>query len=184
MQFIDKNRMPHAGIIYSKDHGKTWKASNPAKENTTEAQVVELKQGELMLNMRDNRGGSRAIMTTNDMGETWQEHSSSRSALIEPICMASLIKVRAKDNCLGKDILLFSNPNSTKSRNNITIKASLDNGLTWKEANQMLLDEGTSWGYTCLTMVDKETVGILYESSAAQITFETIKLNDLVKEIK
>lgn len=184
MQFIDKNRMPHAGIIYSKDHGKTWKVSNPAKENTTEAQVVELKQGELMLNMRDNRGGSRAIMTTNDMGETWQEHSSSRSALIEPICMASLIKVRAKDNCLGKDILLFSNPNSTKSRNNITVKASLDNGLTWKEANQMLLDEGTSWGYTCLTMVDKETVGILYESSAAQITFETIKLNDLVKEIK
>lgn len=182
MQFIDKDRMPHAGILYSKDHGTTWDISNPARENTTEAQVVEVKKGELMLNMRDNRGGSRAVMTTTDMGKTWKDHASTRSALIEPVCMASLIKVNAKDNCLGKDILLFSNPNSAKVRNNITIKASLDGGLTWKTQNQVLLDEGYGWGYTCLTMVDKNTVGILYESSAAHMTFQAIKLTDIIKE--
>ena len=36
--------------------------------------------------------------------------------------MASLIKVNAKDNITGKDLLLFSNPNTTKGRNHITIK--------------------------------------------------------------
>ena len=54
------------------------------------------------------------------------EHVSSRSALREPVCMASLIKIDAKENVLGKDILLFSNPNTIKGRNHITIKASLD----------------------------------------------------------
>ena len=39
-----------------------------------------------MLNMRDNRGGSRAVFTTEDGGETWAPHESSRSALIEPVC--------------------------------------------------------------------------------------------------
>ena len=75
-----------------------------------------------MLNMRDNRGGSRAVATTKDLGKTWTEHPSSRSALQEPVCMASLIKVNAKDNITGKDLLLFSNPNTTKGRNHITIK--------------------------------------------------------------
>lgn len=179
MQFIDANRMPHSGIIYSKDHGKTWKISNPAHDNTTEAQVVEVTPGVLMLNMRDNRGGSRSVYTTRDMGKTWQEHVSSRSALIEPVCMASLLKVNAKDNSFGKDILLFSNPNSTSKRNNITIQLSLDGGTTWKNENKVLLDAGTGWGYSCLTMIDKETVGILYESSAAHMTFQAIALKDL-----
>ena len=45
----------------------------------------------------------------------------------------------------------------------------------------MLLDEEGSWGYSCLSMVDKETVGILYESSVAQMTFQLVKLEDLIK---
>lgn len=180
-QYIGVDRVPNAGIIYSKDKGQTWHIHQHARSNTTESQVVELENGTLMLNMRDNRGGSRAVSITHDMGRTWQEHPSSRSALIEPVCMASLIKVEAKDNVLGEDILLFSNPNSTEHRNNMTIKASLDNGLTWKETNQILLDEGASWGYSCLTMVDNETVGIIYESSVAHITFQKVKLKDLVK---
>lgn len=181
IQFIDKERIPNAGIMYSKDRGKTWKLHNEARSNTTEAQVVEVEPGVLMLNMRDNRGGSRAVCTTTDLGKTWKEHESSRKALIEPVCMASLISVKAKDNVLGKDLLIFSNPNSTKERKDITIKISLDGGITWLKEHQLLLDEGYSWGYTCLTMIDKEHIGILYESSAAQMTFQSIKLTDLVK---
>jgi len=181
-QYIDSTRVPNAGIIYSKDHGKTWKISMLARTNTTEAQVAEVNPGELMLNMRDNRGGSRAVATTKDMGATWTEHPSSRSALIEPVCMASLIKVAAKDNVLNKDILLFSNPNTVKGRHHITIKASLDGGLTWLPENQILLDEDEAWGYSCLTMIDNETVGIIYEGSVAQMTFQAIKLKDIVKQ--
>ena len=180
-QYIGSDRIPNAGIIYSKDHGKTWKISTLARTNTTESQVAEVEPGVLMLNMRDNRGGSRAVSTTTDMGKTWKEHVSSRTALQEPVCMASLISVKAEDNVLGKDILLFSNPNDTKNRHSITIKASLDGGVTWLPENQLLLDAGWGWGYSCLTMIDKETVGILYESSVAHMTFQAVKLKDIIK---
>ena len=179
-QYIDPQGLPHAGIMCSKDHGSTWTISAPARDNTTEAQVAEVTPGVLMLNMRDNRGGSRAVSITSDYGKTWTEHPSNRSALQEPVCMASLIKVEAIDNITGKDLLLFSNPNTTKDRKNMTIKASFDGGLTWKESNQLLLDEDYGWGYSCLTMIDKETVGILYESSVAHMTFQALKLKDII----
>lgn len=181
IQFIDKTRIPNAGIMYSKDRGETWKIHNYARTNTTEAQVAEVEPGVLMLNMRDNRGGSRAVYTTTDFGQTWKEHESSRTALIEPVCMASLICVKAKDNVLGKDLLIFSNPNSTSARKDMTIKISMDGGKTWSADHQLLLDEDYNWGYSCLTMIDKETIGILYESSVAHMTFQSIKLKDIVK---
>ena len=43
-----------------------------------------------------------------------------------------------------------------------------------------MLDEGDGWGYSCLTMIDKETVGILYESSVAHMTFQAIRLRDII----
>ena len=181
IQFIDSTRVPNAGIMYSKDRGETWKIHNYARTNTTEAQVAEVEPGVLMLNMRDNRGGSRAVSTTKDLGKTWTEHPSSRKALQEPVCMASLISVKAKDNALNKDILLFSNPNTVKGRHHITIKASLDGGITWLPEHQVMLDEGEGWGYSCLTMIDKETVGILYESSVAHMTFQAVRLKDIIK---
>jgi sialidase-1 len=183
-QYIGKDKIPNAGIMYSKDHGKTWKVSKHARTNTTESQVAEIAPGILMLNMRDNRGGSRAVSTTTDMGETWKEHESSRTALPESICMASLIHVKAKDNVLGKDILLFSNPNTTEGRHSMTIKASLDGGYTWLSENQLLVDSGSSWGYSCLSMIDQETVGILYEGSVAHMTFQAINLKDIIKKIE
>lgn len=181
IQYIDKTRIPNAGIMYSKDRGATWHIHNHARTNTTEAQVAEVEPGTLMLNMRDNRGGSRAVYTTTDLGKTWKEHESSRTALIEPVCMASLISVKAKDNALGKDLLIFSNPNSTSERKDMTIKISTDGGKTWSAEHQFLLDEGYNWGYSCLTMIDKETIGILYESSVAHMTFQSIKLKDIIR---
>lgn len=179
IQFIDSSRMPHAGIMYSRDHGKTWHISSPARSNTTEAQVAEIDKGVLMLNMRDNRGGSRAVSVTSDMGKTWSEHPSNRKALREPVCMASLLHIDAGDNILKHDLLLFSNPDTTNGRNHITIKASTDSGLTWPY--KIMLDEENGWGYSCLTLIDRETVGILYESSVAHMTFQSVKLKDLIK---
>lgn len=180
IQYIRPDRIPCAGVMYSRDGGKTWTIRDPARENTTEAQVVEIEPGVLMLNMRDNRGGSRAVSITRDLGKTWTEHVSSRSALQEPVCMASLLNVSAADNTSGRDILLFSNPNTVQKRHHITIKASLDGGVTWLKEHQVLLDEAQGWGYSCLTMVDERTIGILYESSAAHMTFQTISLDEIL----
>lgn len=177
-QFIDSERIPNATVVYSVDAGRTWAIGNPARRKTTESQVAEYPEGTLMLNMRDDRGGSRAVSVSRDMGATWSEHPSSRSALREPVCMASLIAVRAGDNITGKDLLLFSNPDSSVERKDITIKLSLDGGLTWPAAHQVVLDEGYGWGYSCLTMIDESTVGILYESSVANIIFQAVPLKD------
>ncbi len=170
-QYLDNDNLPYATIIYSKDHGKTWELGAPAKPNTTEAQVVELADGELMLNIRDNRGGSRSVYTTKDMGATWIEHPTSRKALIEPVCQASILELGD-----GKT-LLFSNPADPKQRVNMTIKGSTDGGMTWNEG--ILLDEESGWGYSCLTMIDEDTVGILYEGSQACMQFQAIPLKEI-----
>ena len=172
----EPDRTPAAGIMYSLDRGITWRVHEYAKINTTESQVVEVEPGVLMLNMRDNRGTGRAVYVTEDLGRTWTPHVSD-GQLVEPVCMASLLKVKAADNALGRDILLFSNPADAKERKDITIRMSLDGGRTW--TRKCLLDEGDGWGYSCLTMIDKNTVGILYESSQAHITFQAIPLKDI-----
>jgi sialidase-1 len=174
-QFKDALQVPHSTLIYSKDRGNSWFIGQGARPNTTESQVVELNDGSLMLNMRDDRGGSRAVMTSTDLGTTWEEHATHRKALIEPICMGSLIRIQTGESTL----LLFSNPNTTDGRYNITIKASFDEGVTWPEENQVLLDQEPGWGYSCLTRIDAEPVGILYESSQANMTFQKIKLSEL-----
>lgn len=161
-------RTPAAGIMYSKDRGTTWHVHEFAKINTTESQVVELEPGVLMLNMRDNRKTGRAVYISRDMGRSWEPHPSDGS-LTEPVCMASLIKAR--------NLLLFSNPSDPNDRRNMTIQISEDGGLNW--TRKLLLDEGYCWGYSCLTMIDKDTVGILYESSQAHITFQAVKLKDI-----
>lgn len=163
-----QEHIPAAGIMYSKDRGATWHVHEFAKMNTTESQVVELEPGVLMLNMRDNRKTGRAVYISRDMGRSWEPHPSDGS-LTEPVCMASIIK--------AGNLLLFSNPSDSNDRRNMTIQISEDGGLNW--TRKLLLDEGYSWGYSCLTMIDKDTVGILYESSQAHITFQAVKLKDI-----
>ena len=187
------NRLPHSTFIYSRDHGSTWQTATGAWDDTTESQVVELADGQLMLNCRNNRISRRAILTTSDMGSTWKQHPSHNRSLIEPgTCMASLINVGRELRQLGldseyskrNDVLLFSNPDSLKGRNHITIKASLDGGRTWPAMHHLLLDEQRGAGYSCMTMIDADTVGIIYEGSQAHMTFQRIKLADILNPPK
>jgi len=185
----DKNGLPFSNITYSKDSGKTWKTSNPAYSNTTECAVVELDNGVLMLNMRDNRNekekgatNGRAIAITTNLGDTWTEHATSHGALQEPVCMASLYKHEYTVDGKKQSVLIFSNPNTKQGRYNITIKASLDQGKTWPEKYWLLLDEGYGRGYSSLTSVDEQTIGIFYESSQADMTFQKIELKELLHQ--
>ncbi|MEE4285307.1 MAG: sialidase family protein [Mariniphaga sp.] len=178
----------HSTIVYSQDGGETWHVGTGAKPNTTEAQVVQLADGSLMLNMRDDRNrqikdetNGRAVAVTSDLGETWTIHSSSNSALPEPNCMASLIAADVEMNGQKQQVLFFSNPNDKGARINMSIKASLDQGHTWPEANQVLLNETQGFGYSCMTMVDENTVGILYEG-VKELYFQKIPVEDILKK--
>ncbi len=179
-QYWDSVGMPHSTIIYSTDHGANWKRGNGAKTNTTESQVIETEPGTLMLNMRDNGGSFRSVAVTKDMGETWVPHAESFHALPDPVCMGSLIKATVKINGINKEVLFFSNPNSSKNRDSITVKASLDFGKTWLPANQLLIDERGCYGYSALTKIDDNTLGLIYEG-IKDLYFIRIPINRIIK---
>ncbi|MCP5536069.1 MAG: exo-alpha-sialidase [Akkermansiaceae bacterium] len=177
----DAKGLPFSNLTWSRDHGKTWHVSSHARDNTTECAVVELSDGSLMLNMRDNRNHrdksdthGRAVATTRDLGKTWNKHSSDHGALPEPVCMASLVSHQATQ---GKQLLFFSNPHHKKERARMTIRMSLDDGKSWPEKHHILLDS-KGGAYSSLVMVDDQTLGILYESSAADMIFQKIPLAD------
>lgn len=180
-QYWDEMKMPYSTIIYSSDHGTSWngKILGP-KSNTTESQVVETTAGTLMLNMRDNRGGFRSVATTNNMGTSWTEHATSYNTLTDPVCMGSLVKLKVNIKSVMKEVLFFSNPNTSSGRYNITIKASLDLGETWLPANQLLIDERPCYGYSSLTKIDDNTIGILYEG-IKDLYFVKIPVKDIIK---
>lgn len=151
---------PFSTMISSGDRGETWQIGTGVKVDTTEAQLVELAAGVLMINCRDNRRGSRSIYTTNDLGKTWTQHATSRHGLIEPTCMASLLRVDHKE--LGR-LLLFSNPNTTAGRFDMTMKVSTDDGATWPARWHTRYDQRPGAGYSCLTRVGDEHIGVVYE---------------------
>ena len=186
----DKNGQPFSNITYSKDGGETWVSTNPAvNEGTTECMAVELTDGSVMLNMRanSNRGDTtstngRAIAVTKDLGETWTTHPTSHSALPEPVCMASIIRHEYKKGNSIQPLMLFSNPDSKTQRNRLSVKVSDDDAMTWNSYPALMLDEFNSRGYSCLTSVNNETIGILYESSQADMVFQTMTIKELTNK--
>lgn len=184
----DENGLPFSNITFSKDDGKTWQTSKAASHNTTENAVVENEPGKLMLNIRDNRNrtnksesNGRAVFTTSDMGNIWEEHDTSHGTLIEPVCMGGLHKHVSVKNEIKKEVLLFSNPNSKYQRKNITIKMSFDGGKTWPEDSWILLDVGQGRGYSCVTSINNNTIGIVYEGSGADLVFQKIDISEYLK---
>ncbi len=187
-QFRDADGIPHSTIVWSRDKGANWNIGTGAKPNTTEAQCVQLDDGSIMLNMRDNRNAEvkdenngRAVSITRDLGLTWETHPSSNSILPEPVCMASLISADMIIDGRKQKVLFFSNPNNKYSRSNMTIKASLDEGMTWPEEFQVELNEEEGYGYSCLAMVDENHIGILYEG-IKELYFQKIPVKDILKE--
>ena len=181
-QFREANGPPHDGkpfstIIWSKDHGATWNIGTGIKPSTTEAQVVELGDGSLMLNCRDDRGGSRTIGVTRDLGRTWTPHPTDRKALPEPVCMASLLRIESPKY---GPLLLFSNPATTSGRHHLTIKVSRDEGMTWPESMFTLYDVRSCAGYSCLSPIGTDHVGVLYEGPS-EIYFLRLPLEELVR---
>ena len=180
-QYWDASGIPYSSIVYSNDKGLSWKrGGSGAKSNTTECQVVETTAGNLMLNMRDNRGSFRSVATTANMGDAWQEHITSYNTLTDPVCQGSFIKARVNTGNGLQEVLFFSNPNTSSGRYNITVKASLDMGQTWLPVNQLLIDERNCYGYSSLTKIDDNTIGLLYEG-VKEIYFVQIPVKDIIK---
>ena len=175
-----------SSILYSKDHGKSWKVAPGVNypQETTEAQVVELNDGSLMLNCRISAGG-RAVFTTKDLGETWTQHKTSgRGTFNMTGCMASILRYSSTKDGEAKDILLFSGPadGGKKRRSHMSIRYSLDEGETWSEP--YLLDQ-IGGAYSSLSLIEengKKDIGIIYEGSQSNMCFERITLEELMAQ--
>lgn len=151
----------YAGI--SDDHGQSWRYGETAPEGApgyaNEVQFVELNDGSVMLNARNQGGGEklRKISISRDGGLTWSrtEHDTT---LIEPVCQASILRHPSDEP--AKDLFLFSNPASQTGRTNGTVRLSRDQGKTWP-ISRVLYPGG--FAYSCLASLPDDTVGCLFE---------------------
>ncbi len=176
-----EGRVPQATLIYSLDGGQSWSIGSGVKSKTTEAQLVQLGDGSIMLNSRDDRGGARTVAVTRDLGATWELHPTDRRDLNEPICMGSLLRIEHPHH---GPLLLFSNPNTPRSdapagRYDMTIKVSFDEGMSWPAAHHHLYDSRSGAGYSCLTDIDLEHIGVLYEGDN-ELYFLRFTVDELV----
>jgi sialidase-1 len=162
-------------IIYSDDHGKSWRQGKSIEGKMDEDQVVELADGSLMINMRNYEvRGHRAIAISKDGGLTWSKPVSDPT-LIEPTCEASFIRY-TQSPPFAKNRLLFSNP-AANDRIRMTVRLSYDEGKTWPVSK--VLNAGGS-AYSCLTVLPDMQIGCLYENgrhrAAEKVTFARFTL--------
>lgn len=178
VQYSDENGTWFSTIVWSGDKGQSWNVGTGARSNVCEDQVVELNDGSLMLNMRNFTEKFRSVAVTKDLGKTWTEHPTSGSVLVEPVCQASLIRVKSTVDGDASDILAFMNPKSPTSRTNLTLRLSEDEGLSW--SRELTLYRAPSLGYSSLTRLDGDAIGVLYETVGG-LMFQRVKLAEIPK---
>ncbi len=176
----------YSHVIYSDDHGATWKLGGTTPQyQVNECEVVELTGGKLMLNMRNYQRSkcNRQTAISDDAGLTWRDQTHD-PALVEPICQAAIERYCWPRGAMP-GVILFSNPASTRSRVNLTLRASFDDAKSWPHSQ--LLFAGPS-GYSDLAVLSNGKIACLYEGGASNIAesiiFTAISLESLTKDAR
>jgi sialidase-1 len=165
-----------ASVIYSDDAGKTWQRGDIAVPNTaewinpSETVAVELSDGRVMLNVRSESKKHRRLVTHSKDGATGWSKPEFAEELIEPICMASILRLPGEAK--GKGRLVFANPynlergdgkakpGTSRDRKNLSLQLSRDDGRTWPV--RKTLEPGFS-GYSDLAVTADGTILCFYE---------------------
>jgi sialidase-1 len=164
--------------VYSDDCGQTWQRGDivcrhgdvvegVTLHNPSETTAVELSDGRVLFNIRHETTNHRRLVAISPDGASrWQDFHFDE-ALLEPICMASLLRYDwpAGDQP-GR--ILFSNPDNLEQtmttwaldRKRLTIKLSRDDGRTWPVSK--VLEPGPA-GYSALARLADGTILCLYE---------------------
>jgi len=182
---FDKRQPSYSHVIFSDNHGETWKLGGILGDYTNECQLAEIvekgKPG-LLINMRNHWGrggfpkksGSRLVARSFDGGQSW-DNEAMDSALPDPPCQASLYRYSfATEDEPSR--LLFANPIGP-GRSNLRVRLSLDEGRSWPHGK--LVSVGSA-AYSCMARLAGDRVAIVYERGNYQrISFAAIPIASL-----
>ena len=167
-------------VFYTDDHGKTFKLGETVNiPGSNEATAAELSGNGLMLNARNQKGDikTRIVAISKNGGETWDSTFFDKN-LPDPVCEGSILAI---GNRKGKNIIAFCNAADTLSRDNLTLRISLNNGFDWpiripidKSPTPDQADDYTA--YADIVKISKHKIGVLYErKNYSEIVFTIIK---------
>ena len=179
-QFKDGSNVAFSNMIYSKDRGVTWQSTPPANPSgsphTNEAQIVELDDGNLLISMKNfnaNKQRLWCIYSWNHATQTIDQGSWGTPwySQNDPTVQGSVERYRSVRDGHPYSALLFANPDSASSRSNMSVRISLDEGITWPY--KRMLDTRPA-AYSCMTILPDGEIGLLYETGT------TSSISDLV----
>jgi sialidase-1 len=168
-------------VIYSDDHGRTWRAGEiigldtPDLISPNETVAAQLADGRVLFNMRSpSQANRRAISFSRDGATGWSKAVFDQQ-LMEPICMASIVRLSEKPKS-DRNRIIFANPDNLtradgrdtpglrRDRKNLTVKLSYDEARTWPVSKA--LEPGPS-AYSDLAVGRDGTIFCFYEAAGA-----------------
>jgi len=167
--------------LLSDDRGATWylgyrDENTDGYVNVNETTAAELPDGRVYFNTRNDSPspGNRADAHSRDGGRTLVKPFRPQAGLAAPVCEAAVLQLR------DPDVLLYSGPADPAARALMTLRASADGGTTWRTAYTA---DGLPAAYSDLVRVDRDTVGLLYETgdfgAYETITFRRVPVHRL-----
>lgn len=163
---------PESFVFYSDDDGTTWHLGGVTDGNSDESQVVQLTDGSLRLDARqDDLSGAtnRRRYTSADGGQTWSEPSDGLA--VTPV-MTSILRYSARRDGDDRDRLLYSAPRPGATRRGLRVLMSYDEGATW--TNETQIERGFSQ-YSVLTRLTDGTIGLFFETGLnSQYPFQLV----------
>lgn len=142
-------------LIESTDHGLTWHLIPTPIVPADESKVIELPDGRWMVNSRVNEGGCRYIHISDDKGRSWT--SNPAPGLPDPGCNGAIVNYPqyGEGGCL-----LFVNTADPEQRCKLTLRYSLNGGITWSDG--LILVDGDA-GYSDVTVLHSGEIAVFYE---------------------
>ena len=145
---VNLNKGTH--VFGSKNHGKSWFLIDTPLSPGDESKIVELSNGNWLVNSRVNSNDSRYSHISKDNGQTWATYKNKD--LQDPGCNASLVKY--------DELLLFTNAFDSKHRKNLSISVSEDRGRTWAKNQTIYTGESA---YSSMTKLKNGDIGVFFE---------------------
>lgn len=135
---------------YSDDNGNTWLPGRevPTVDSimTQEPGVVELKNGDIFMWMRTDKG-AQYTSYSKDRGITWS--SATRSNILSPRSPASIKRIPST----GDLLLVWNNNGQNQKRTPLTTAISKDDGKTWEKIKNLEEDPDGCYCYTAIEFV-------------------------------